>query len=140
MNGERITIDTNILIYSIDVDASDRHELSRQFVDEAVDKNCVLTFQALSEFYWAVTRKGKMRREDAQAQVVDWQRLFPIIVAQPSTLTMAIRAVLSHRLAFWDAIMWATARQNGVEILYSEDFQHGQNIEGVLIQNPFYPS
>ena len=140
MNGERITIDTNILIYSIDVDAGDRHELSRQFVDEAVDKNCVLTLQALSEFYWAATRKGKMRREDAKAQVVDWQRLFPIIVAQSSTLTMAIQAAISHKLAFWDAIMWATARQNGVDILYSEDFQHGQNIEGVLIENPFYPS
>ena len=140
MNDKRITIDTNILVYSIDVDASGRHERSTQFVDEAVDKNCVLTLQALSEFYWVVTRKEKMPYEDAKAQVMDWQRLFPTIVAQSSTLTMAIQAMINHRLAFWDAMMWATARQNGVDILFSEDFQHGQNIGGVQIQNPFYPS
>ena len=138
MNGERITIDTNILVYSIDVDAGERHERSRQFVDEAVDKNCVLTLQALSEFYWAVTRKRKMLREDARAQVDDWQLLFPIILAQPSTLRAAITAVMDYRLAFWDAMMWATARQNGVEILYSEDFQNKQNIGGVQVLNPFY--
>ena len=140
MNGERVTLDTNILIYSIDADASGRHDRATQFVDDAVDKNCVLTLQALSEFYWAVTRKGKMSHDDASAQVADWQRLFPTITAQPSTLTMAIQAATRHRLAFWDAMMWATARQNGVDILYSEDFQHGQNIGGVQIKNPFYPA
>ena len=138
MNGERITIDTNILVYSIDVDAGERHESSKQIVDEAVDKNCVLTLQALSEFYWVVTRKRKMPHEDAKAQVDDWQLLFPIITAQPSTLRVAITAVMDYRLAFWDAVMWATARQNGVEILYSEDFQNEQNIEGVQVLNPFY--
>lgn len=140
MNGERITIDTNILVYSIDVDAGERHERSKQFVDEAVDKNCVLTLQALSEFYWVVTRKRKMSHEDAKAQVDDWQLLFPIITAQPSTLRVAITAVMDYRLAFWDAVMWATARQNGVEILYSEDLQNEQNIGGVQVLNPFYSS
>ena len=138
MNGKRITIDTNILVYSIDVDAGERHERSKQFVDEAVDKNCVLTLQALSEFYWAVTRKRKMPHEDAKAQVDDWQLLFPIILAQPSTLRVAVTAVKDYRLAFWDAMMWATARQNGVEILVSEDFQHGRYIDGIQVQNPFY--
>ena len=136
MNNKRISIDTNILVYSIDADASDRHERSKQLVDEAVDKNCVLTLQALSEFYWAVTRKGKMPHDDAQAQVADWQLLFPIVMARPSTLRMAITAVVDHKLAFWDAMMWATARQNGVDILFSEDFQDGQNIGGVQIRNP----
>ena len=140
MNGERITIDTNILVYSIDVAAGERHERSKQFVDEAVDKNCLLTLQALSEFYWVVTRKRKMPHEDAKAQVDDWQLLFPIITAQPSTLRVAITAVMDYRLAFWDAVMWATARQNGVEILYSEDFQNEQNIGGVQVLNPFYSS
>ena len=140
MNDERITIDTNILIYSIDADASDRHDRSMQLMDDAADKNCVLTLQALSEFYWAVTRKGKMPHAEAKAQIADWQLLFPTIVAQSSTLSMAIKATINHKLSFWDAMMWATARQNGVDILFSEDFQNGQNIEGVQIQNPFYPT
>ena len=140
MSGERITIDTNILVYSIDADAGERHERSMRFIDEAAEKNCVVSLQALSEFYWAVTRKGKMPHELAQAQIADWQILFPTIMAQPSTLTMALQAVSNHNLSFWDAMLWATARQNNVDILFSEDFQHGRDIGGVRIENPFYVS
>lgn len=137
MIEKRLTVDTNILVYSVDADAGDRHETSLCLLDELVDKNCVLTLQALSEFYTAVTRKGKMPDVDALAQVDDWQVLFPTIAAKASTLSMAIKATIKYKLSFWDAMIWATARQNGVEVLLSEDFQHGQNIEGILIQNPF---
>lgn len=34
-------------------------------------------------------------------------------------------------------MLWATARRAGVRILFSEDFQDGQTIEGVGILNPF---
>ena len=40
-------------------------------------------------------------------------------------------------MAFWDAMLWATARRAGVGVLVSEDFQDGQTIEGVRIVNPF---
>jgi predicted nucleic acid-binding protein len=33
-------------------------------------------------------------------------------------------------------MIWAAARLNGVPRIYSEDFQHGQIIEGVKIENP----
>ena len=137
MNDQRITVDTNILIYSVDVDAGDKHKFAMQLMDELVDKNCVLTLQALSEFYSAATRKGKATVEEAQSQITDWQIVFPIIAAKASTLSMAVKATSTYKLSFWDAMIWATARQNGVEVLMSEDFQHGQNIEGVYIQNPF---
>ena len=52
-------------------------------------------------------------------------------------LADAIRAVRVHRLAFWDAMLWATARRAGVRFLVSEDFQDGQTIEGVRVVNPF---
>ncbi|MBK6974813.1 MAG: hypothetical protein IPH26_18410 [Sterolibacteriaceae bacterium] len=34
-------------------------------------------------------------------------------------------------------MLWATVREGGVATLLSEDFQHGQDIEGVRIINPF---
>ena len=137
MSAKRITIDSNILIYAIDKDAGDRHEQAMQLVDQAVERDYVLTLQALCEFYTVVTRKGKIPHEDASAQIVDWQLLFPTIIANSSTLTMAMKAVDKYQLSFWDSMIWATAKQNGVDVILSEDFQHGQDIEGVLIQNPF---
>lgn len=52
-------------------------------------------------------------------------------------LAHAMRAVGEHGLSFWDALLWATVRRAGVQLLLSEDFQDGRNIEGVRIVNPF---
>jgi len=137
MSAERFTLDTNVLVYSIDRDAGARHERAASLVDEAVELDCVLTLQSLGEFFSAVTRKGKMPVRDAADQVRDWQVLFPTIAAKANTLSQAIAAVTDHSLSFWDAMLWATAREAGVKVLLSEDFQHGRDLGGVRFRNPF---
>lgn len=137
MSAERITIDTNILIYAVDKDAGTRHQLAMAIVDDAVDQTCVLTQQALSEFFSAVTRKGKMPIRDAKEQIQDWRLLFPIIQPKTTTLQLAINAVENHQFSFWDAMLWATAKQAGVTVLLSEDYQHSRELEGVRFSNPF---
>ncbi len=42
-----------------------------------------------------------------------------------------------HRLSFWDALVVATAVVNGCKRLLTEDLQHGQNLRGVTVLNPF---
>ncbi len=37
----------------------------------------------------------------------------------------------------YDALHLASALENGCSILYTEDLQHGQQIEGLTIRNPF---
>jgi predicted nucleic acid-binding protein len=51
MIEQRLSIDTNILVYSVDKDAGARHEQSRKLVDALADSDCVLTVQALAEFF-----------------------------------------------------------------------------------------
>src|ERR1700730_13485530 len=94
-----ISLDTNILIYSVDRGAVERHE--------------------------------------AAEIVARWQAAVPVEPASDDDLRNAIRAVREHRLAFWDALLWATVRRVGVELLISEDFQDRRVIEGVRILNPF---
>ena len=137
MSADRITLDTNILIYAVDKDAGNRHQRAMAIVDDAVERDCILILQVLSEFFSTVTRKGKMPIGDAKEQVQDWLLLFPTILPKSSTLTLAINAVENHRLSFWDAMLWAAAKQSGVNVLLSEDFQHGRELEGVLFHNPF---
>lgn len=137
MSADRITLDTNILIYAVDKDAGNRHQRAMAIVDDAVERDCILILQVLSEFFSAVTRKGKMPISDAKEQVQDWQLLFPTILPKATTLTLAINAVENHRLSFWGAMLWAAAKQAGVNVLLSEDFQHGREMEGVLFRNPF---
>lgn len=137
MSAELISLDTNILVYSVDLDAGVRHDKAIEIFLRLAPANCVLSLQALCEFFSAVTRKKLMPVEDALAQLEDWQQLFPVVAAKGVTLARATRALQRYRLSFWDAMLWATVREAGVATLLSEDFQHGQDIEGVRIINPF---
>ena len=137
MNGKRVALDTNILVYSVDLDAGNKHDKAIALFEQLTPSNCVLSLQSLCEFYSAVTRKKLMPADDAMAQIDDWQQLFPVVSAKPATLTRAFAAVTRHQLSFWDALLWATIREAGIAILLSEDFQHEQHLDGVQIINPF---
>jgi len=137
MSAERYSLDTNILIYCIDSQAGNRHQRAVRLMKEMMINDCVLTLQSLSEFFSAVTRKRKMPKQDAAAQINDWMTLFPVITALPTTLKMAIGTVQNHRFSFWDALIVETSVQAGVTHLYSEDMQHNEEWKGMIIENPF---
>ncbi len=46
-------------------------------------------------------------------------------------------AVTSHGLAFWDAMIWATAKYAGCRLLIGEDGHDGRTLGGVTTVNPF---
>ena len=52
-------------------------------------------------------------------------------------MTDAIDAVVAHSWSFWDAMMWAAAKQVQCRLLISEDGRHGRTFGGVTIVNPF---
>ena len=138
MSAERVTLDANILIYSIDKDANKKQEQAIDLIVEcATSRDCVLTIQALAEFYFAATRKGKVSTEVAERQISDWQLLFPTILPSVHTVNNAVNAVKKHNLSFWDAMLWSVSNENGVTMLYTEDFQSGRNLLGVEFVNPF---
>lgn len=133
----RVSLDTNLLVYASDSQAGDRHRKALALTRRAVAGDCVLCLQCLAEFYHAVTRKRLSTARNAQAMVDNWRNLFPVHVASPDCLSEAMAAHREHRLAFWDAMLWATAREAGCRVLLSEDFQDGQSIGGVRFVNPF---
>jgi len=137
MTGQRFSIDTKILVYSIDNDAGPRHEQARILVDALVERDCIVTVQALAEFFHAVTRKDKMPRGDAAAIVHDWMELFPVAVADGRTLGQAIQLKNEHDFAFWDAMLVQAARAAGVTRLLTEDMQDGRTVGAMRLENPF---
>lgn len=136
-SAERYSVDANILVYAADPGAGEKYRRAAQLVRALARRDTVLTLQALGEFFWVITRKGKCPVADAHSKVTDWQTVFPITAASPATLNRAMTAVENYRLGFWDAMLWATAKEAGVTLLLSEDFQHGLVLDGVRIVNPF---
>jgi predicted nucleic acid-binding protein len=137
MKAQRFSVDTNILIYSIDRDAGTRHVQARALMDRLPDMDCVLTLQALAEFFHAATRKDKMPVEEAAAMVHDWMEIFPVAVADRRTLVGAMRLKEKESFAFWDAMLVEAARVSGVTRLLSEDMQDGRMVGALRLENPF---
>ena len=134
---DRFSLDTNILVYAVDVDAGERHERSKQLMAQAARRDCVLTVQALAEFFHVTTRKNLLELSRARAFVCDWLDVFPVASADDTALVRAMDAVEEHRLSFWDAMLWATATGIGCAAILSEDMQHGRRLSGVTFINPF---
>ena len=133
----RFSLDTNILVYAVDRDAGGRHAQSKALIGRSARRDCVLTVQALAEFFHATTRKRLLQPALASAFVRDWLAVFPVASADEAALGDAMDAVEEHRLSFWDAMLWATARQIGCAAILTENMQHGRRLSGVEIINPF---
>jgi predicted nucleic acid-binding protein len=53
------------------------------------------------------------------------------------TSRMAIVLARDNGIAFYDALIVASAIEAGCDTLYTEDMQHGRAVGGVTICNPF---
>jgi predicted nucleic acid-binding protein len=42
-----------------------------------------------------------------------------------------------YRLSFWDSLIVAAAKASSCRFLLTEDLQHGQTLDGVLVVSPF---
>jgi len=59
------------------------------------------------------------------------------ITVAASNRTAAVAIAQRRSISYWDALIWATAKLNGVANILSEDFSDGLLLEGVRILNPF---
>lgn len=57
-------------------------------------------------------------------------------VTQDTTIR-ALAGMMTHRLSFWDAMIWATAIENHITTIYTEDMPGSAEIEGIIYRNPF---
>lgn len=78
-----------------------------------------------------------LSRERAADIVRQWCDLFAVVPITSAVCRRALDAVFAHSMSFWDALIWAAAKEHGISMIYSEDGQHGREIEGVQYINPF---
>ncbi len=137
MSGKRFTLDTNILVYSVDRHAGTRQAQAAEVIERAAGCDCRLTLQAVSEFYAAVTRKGIVPAREAAGLAADWMELFPCVPASPEAVRLALDAAAAGRAAYWDALLVASAAEAGCAGVLTEDLTDGGTLFGVRIVSPF---
>lgn len=136
-HNPRFTLDSNILVYSADRAAGDRHAAAIQIMALSAQAGALLTFQSLSEFYSVSTRKGMIEHARAAALIDSWLTLFPCIAVSANAIRAALSDVGAGRAAYWDALLIATAAEAGCTLILTEDLQDGAALRGVEIHNPF---
>lgn len=135
-----VMIDTNLLIYLYDQNEPAKQAQARFVLGklrEAGDGR--LSIQSLSEFANIAPKKLPLFvpiaavGEHVRMLAGTWRvhQVTPAIVAEAS------RAVAEYKLPFYDAQIWACAKFNEIPLVFSEDFQDGQILEGVRFVNPF---
>ncbi|MBU6428909.1 MAG: PIN domain-containing protein [Cyanobacteria bacterium REEB65] len=133
-------VDTNVLVYLVDPRDRDKHNKAKQLVFALADRRVgCLAVQVLSEYFWATTRRidPPLSMDEAASNISDLAQSWPVFALTPSVVMEATRAVRQHQLAYGDAQIWAVAHLHQVPFVLSEDFQHGQVVEGVCFLNPF---
>jgi predicted nucleic acid-binding protein len=134
----KIFVDTNILIYAHDIDAARKHEVARELVASLWNQRTgVLSTQVLQELYVNVTRKITVPIKPFEARTIV-RAYMPWVIETRAEMVLAASEIEErNRISFWDALIVAAANQAGAATIVTEDLNHGQRIEGILIQNPF---
>jgi predicted nucleic acid-binding protein len=131
-------LDTNILLYSISGNPADALKRERAIALLGRDDGA-LSIQVLQEFYVQATRATRSRplpHEIALGLLTAWTR-FKVQEITLSTLTSALEIKAVYGFSYWDSAIIAAARALGCRELFTEDLSHRQEVEGVVIINPF---
>jgi predicted nucleic acid-binding protein len=137
--SDKSFVDTNILVYAHDLDAGNKHEVAAKLISQLwKSRNGVLSTQVLQECYVTLTKKvvrplGKVAVRRLLQSYFSWE----IAVNDLQTIMQASEIEEAHNLSFWDALIVAAASSKNAALILTEDLNHGQVIEGILIQNPF---
>ena len=132
-------VDTNVLIYAHDLDAGPKHQRAAALTKELwAGDGGVISTQVLHEFYVNVTRKIPAPLPLPTARrIVEHYLAWQVEILEPSATLRASEIQERWVLSFWDALIVVAAIQGGAQRLLTEDLNHGQKIEGILVVNPF---
>ena len=135
-----ILLDTNVLVYAHDPSEPIKQVRALEVLDRLhLTGTGQLSVQCLGEFFSIAVRSRRplLSPADAAAQVERLLQAWPVLDITPLVIGEAIRGVRMHRLPYWNAQLWATARLNQTPVVFSEDFSSGTVLDGIRFVNPF---
>ncbi len=140
MNG-KFFLDTNIIIYSFDIESPTKRARALGLIEEALKSGTgIISYQVIQEFLNVALTKFASPLKLAEAQVFLSMVLRPLCLVTSSIDLFDAALIIKdrYRYGFYDALIIAASIQGGCKLLYSEDLQHLQQVEGVTISNPFF--
>ena len=136
--SNKIFFDTNILVYSVDENDLQKKEIASQLLtDASSSKTGIISTQSLQEFYNVAVKKLKLSKQIAKEYVELFSSQLTVRQVTVPLILNAIDISIKNKLSFWDSLILSSANDNGCIIVYSEDLNNGQIVNGTKILNPF---
>ncbi len=134
-------LDTNVFVYAFDQTVPQKRSRAREIIRNAVarDSNSAISYQVVQEFLTVALTRFHTPLSPADARRYAHTVLLPMCRVWPSA-ELYDRAVGIHAttgFSFYDSLIIAAALFAGCRELLTEDLQHGQEIEGLVIRDPF---
>jgi predicted nucleic acid-binding protein len=132
--SDKITLDSNILIYAF----ANNDDFRKNIAKDIITRCNIISLQAINETAYVLLRKFKLPQEQLEQVVHFLKEQFIVSSLTTNTLDQALIVCKKYNFSFWDSMMIAAALDNHCSIIYTEDMSHNQLIENRLrIINPF---
>jgi predicted nucleic acid-binding protein len=140
MSAARHFLDTNIFIYTFDLQAPKKAERAENLIAEALATGAgMISYQVAQEFVAAARKPFRTPMSFEQIERYWHTTLQPLLLVQssPGLFIRALDLARRDQISWYDSLIVAAALQGGCKILYSEDLQHGRHFGDLVVQNPF---
>jgi predicted nucleic acid-binding protein len=125
--------DTSVAIYAVTADPE-----RTPYAQELLADGGMISVQVLNEMVSVLRRKFNMEWEEVELALTLVHDQCPGCSSMTTkTHQAALKIAREYRYHIYDSLLIASALQSGCSVLYSEDMQDGQRIEGLTIRNPF---
>ena len=132
-----VFVDTNVFVYCLDSGNPAKLQAAREWRDELWRRRLGrISFQVLQELYWTGIRKWPQLGPEIQAEIRELFDWHPVVI-NPRILERSWAIQARYQISFWDALIVAAAKVASCKYLLTEDLQEGQEMDGVVVVNPF---
>lgn len=137
MSHKHCFIDTNVIVYAHDADADNKHVVAQELIKEAWKQPYppAISTQVLQELYVSLAKKGAQAKDCRE--IVELYYSWEVVHHDTLLVDAGISYKERYKLSLWDGLIIAAAVRAKVDVLYTEDLQHGQKIEQISVINPF---
>jgi predicted nucleic acid-binding protein len=124
--------DTNVLLYLL---SGDQAKADR--AEELLAGGGTISVQVLNEFASVARRKLAMPWPEIREVLAIVRAVCAVEPVSEATYDLGSLIAERYGFSIYDGLIVAAASLAGCRLLYSEDLQNGQTVQGMMVRNPF---
>lgn len=134
-----VFVDTNIMVYARDSSEPDKQVVAKQWIAHLWEsRGGRLSYQSFNEYYVITTQRlhPGLSKEEARCDLNALEAWNPLPINQP-VIENAWRLQDRYQFSWWDSLIMSAAQIQGCKFILSEDLQHEQVVDDLIVVNPF---